>query len=48
MPSGCPFHPRCPLAFERCPTEVPPPFDLGDGRRASCFLVEPGREVPRG
>ncbi|HEY7332499.1 MAG TPA: dipeptide/oligopeptide/nickel ABC transporter permease/ATP-binding protein [Candidatus Limnocylindria bacterium] len=43
MPTGCPFHPRCPLAFERCPTEVPPPFDLGDGRRAACFLVEPDR-----
>jgi oligopeptide/dipeptide ABC transporter ATP-binding protein len=50
MPSGCPFHPRCPLAFERCPQEVPPPYDLGDGRRAACFLVEPGRstEPPRG
>jgi oligopeptide transport system ATP-binding protein len=22
-PSGCPFHPRCPWALERCPTEVP-------------------------
>jgi peptide/nickel transport system permease protein len=42
MPPGCPFEPRCPLAFDRCRAEVPPPFDLGDGRRASCFLVEPG------
>jgi len=58
MPSGCAFHPRCPFAFERCPAEVPPPFDLGDGRRASCFLVEQGAaarpsgphlpEAPRG
>ena len=23
IPSGCPFHPRCPLAFERCSVEVP-------------------------
>jgi oligopeptide/dipeptide ABC transporter ATP-binding protein len=23
IPSGCPFHPRCPQAFDRCPTEVP-------------------------
>jgi oligopeptide/dipeptide ABC transporter ATP-binding protein len=42
MPVGCPFAPRCPSAFDRCAGEVPPPFDLGEGRRASCFLVEPG------
>ena len=28
-PSGCRFHPRCPYVFERCPTEVPPLYDLG-------------------
>jgi oligopeptide/dipeptide ABC transporter ATP-binding protein len=22
-PAGCPFHPRCPWAFDRCPVEVP-------------------------
>ena len=22
-PAGCPFHPRCPVAFERCSREVP-------------------------
>ena len=22
-PSGCPFHPRCPWAFDRCPVEAP-------------------------
>jgi oligopeptide/dipeptide ABC transporter ATP-binding protein len=50
MPPGCPFAPRCPHVFDRCNAEVPPPYDLGDGRRASCFLVEPGgsRTVPRG
>ncbi|HEX6130032.1 MAG TPA: ABC transporter ATP-binding protein [Candidatus Limnocylindria bacterium] len=42
MPPGCPFEPRCPLAFDRCRVEVPPAFDLGDGRRAACFLAEPG------
>jgi oligopeptide/dipeptide ABC transporter ATP-binding protein len=26
LPSGCPFHPRCPYVFDRCKTEVP---DLG-------------------
>jgi len=39
-PSGCRFHPRCPRAFDRCPTEVPPLYELGD-RRAACFLHEP-------
>ena len=28
-PSGCAFHPRCEFAFERCPVEVPPLFELG-------------------
>jgi peptide/nickel transport system ATP-binding protein len=23
-PSGCPFHPRCPYAFEPCPVDRPP------------------------
>jgi peptide/nickel transport system ATP-binding protein len=23
LPSGCPFHPRCPVAFDRCPRERP-------------------------
>ena len=50
MPAGCPFHPRCPLAFGRCRREVPPPYDLGEGHRAACFLAESGEsvEVPRG
>jgi oligopeptide/dipeptide ABC transporter ATP-binding protein len=38
-PLGCPFQPRCPLAFERC-GETPPLFAvLGDERRRSaCWL----------
>jgi oligopeptide/dipeptide ABC transporter ATP-binding protein len=24
VPSGCPFHPRCPYVFDKCRTEVPP------------------------
>jgi len=28
-PSGCPFHPRCPKAFERCPHEVPATVEIG-------------------
>jgi peptide/nickel transport system ATP-binding protein len=39
-PSGCPFHPRCPYAMDRCRKEVPPAYDLGDGHTSACFLVE--------
>ena len=28
-PPGCPFHPRCPKAFERCRNEAPAEVDLG-------------------
>jgi dipeptide transport system ATP-binding protein len=38
-PSGCPFHPRCPLAFERCPREEP--LLLPAGRSlVACHAVE--------
>ncbi|OFE14283.1 peptide ABC transporter ATP-binding protein [Humibacillus sp. DSM 29435] len=37
-PSGCRFHTRCPLAFDRCATEVPALLAIGDGT-ASCHLV---------
>jgi oligopeptide/dipeptide ABC transporter ATP-binding protein len=42
IPSGCRFHPRCPVAFDRCRTEDPPLFDLGAGHEAACLLVEHG------
>jgi oligopeptide/dipeptide ABC transporter ATP-binding protein len=46
IPAGCRFHPRCPLAFDRCRVEAPPLFDLGPGRQAACWLVEGGRQLP--
>jgi peptide/nickel transport system ATP-binding protein len=46
IPSGCRFHPRCPLAFDRCSVEEPPLFDVGDGQQAACWLAEGGRELP--
>ncbi|CAN5691627.1 ABC transporter ATP-binding protein [soil metagenome] len=39
MPSGCPFHPRCPKAFDECPERDPPLFEAGPGHRAACLLV---------
>jgi len=40
LPSGCPFHPRCPDAFERCPLERPPLLQIGSGpdHRSACWL----------
>jgi peptide/nickel transport system ATP-binding protein len=47
IPSGCPFHPRCPVAFDACPHQDPPLFHAGPGHRAACLLV-PDRVVPSG
>lgn len=44
-PSGCRFHTRCPLAFDRCVTEVPSLLAIGDGT-ASCHLVHPDGTGP--
>ncbi len=41
-PSGCPFHPRCPLADARCRRERPEPLQRGD-RQVACHAVEEGR-----
>jgi len=40
-PSGCRFHPRCPHAFEPCPTRDPPLFELAGGRTSACWLADP-------
>jgi oligopeptide transport system ATP-binding protein len=38
-PSGCVFHPRCPIAVDRCRTDVPLLRDLGVGHAAACHLA---------
>lgn len=38
-PSGCSFHPRCPIAIERCRIEEPVLRDLGNGHIVSCHLA---------
>ena len=49
LPPGCLFAPRCPHAFEKCPTAFPALMDQGEGHTAACFLygdeVEPGTEA---
>ncbi len=38
-PSGCPFHPRCPVAEARCCTELPRMRKLDGGREVACHLA---------
>jgi oligopeptide/dipeptide ABC transporter ATP-binding protein len=42
-PSGCRFHPRCPLVMDRCRTEVPMLRASGKDRQVACHLFEQGR-----
>jgi len=52
-PAGCRFHPRCPLAFERCTHDHPPLERVVDGRAAACWLaadravIRPAGTAPR-
>jgi oligopeptide transport system ATP-binding protein len=39
IPPGCPFHPRCDFARQRCVDGVPPLADMGqDGRASACLF----------
>ena len=40
-PSGCTFHPRCPLAIARCRSEEPKLAGLPDGRLVACHVRAP-------
>lgn len=37
-PSGCRFHPRCPMALEKCKTEDPVLVERGGGQMVACHL----------
>ncbi|WP_153463128.1 ABC transporter ATP-binding protein [Sediminibacillus terrae] len=37
---GCRFHPRCPLATERCKREASPIFDVRETHQSKCWLQE--------
>ncbi|MBI2219183.1 MAG: dipeptide ABC transporter ATP-binding protein [Candidatus Rokubacteria bacterium] len=38
-PPGCVFHPRCPVAIDRCSMEVPPLREVKPGHWAACLLA---------
>jgi oligopeptide/dipeptide ABC transporter ATP-binding protein len=38
-PPGCVFHPRCPIAVDRCRGEVPPLREVAPGHLAACLLA---------
>ncbi len=40
-PSGCRFHTRCSLAYDRCRAEEPPLLDLGVDHMVACHLRQP-------
>jgi peptide/nickel transport system ATP-binding protein len=40
MPKGCPFHPRCVHAMDRCRAKAPGPTITGENRCVRCFLYE--------
>jgi oligopeptide transport system ATP-binding protein len=40
IPSGCPFHPRCPYRRDVCAEKVPPLYDVAPGRGSACHFWE--------
>ncbi|HEY4333395.1 MAG TPA: dipeptide/oligopeptide/nickel ABC transporter permease/ATP-binding protein [Ilumatobacteraceae bacterium] len=45
MPTGCPYHPRCPLAMDTCRALDPPLRRAPDGRRVACWVAFEGVHV---
>jgi peptide/nickel transport system ATP-binding protein len=43
-PSGCRFHPRCPLAMDVCRTEIPELVTVRERHRVACHLVKEGAQ----
>lgn len=46
VPSGCPFHPRCPHAMPACRVSAPELTDIGGGRKAACHLLTTANGPP--
>jgi oligopeptide/dipeptide ABC transporter ATP-binding protein len=43
LPSGCLFHPRCPMKRERCERDHPGLEDAGGNHWVRCFYYQEGR-----
>lgn len=44
-PSGCAFHPRCPVAIARCRSETPMLAPVGQNHGAACHLLSKASKV---
>ncbi|MDD5799762.1 MAG: ABC transporter ATP-binding protein [Coriobacteriales bacterium] len=46
IPSGCPFHPRCPMATEACAKTEPKllPIDASEGHLVACHMLQKIRD----
>ncbi|QPV62818.1 ABC transporter ATP-binding protein [Halosimplex litoreum] len=43
IPTGCSFHPRCPVADDRCEIEDPDLVSVGDDHQTACFYSDQAR-----
>ena len=39
LPSGCPFHPRCPYTVEQCTQQMPDLIKINDHHKVACWLI---------
>jgi len=46
LPAGCAFCARCARAFEPCPSQQPPLFEVAPGHDTACFLHDPQLSAP--
>jgi peptide/nickel transport system ATP-binding protein len=40
LPSGCPFHPRCPQVLDICKEQMPAYISAASNHKVACWLVE--------
>jgi peptide/nickel transport system ATP-binding protein len=45
IPTGCRFHPRCPVAIDLCKTDDPPLFAVSESQQAACILANPRDKI---